>query len=137
MNSDSYSTRGEVLICIGFVGNCYKTLKIKIVKKARQDIGILAFSYKYYTSYLLLHHHPCNLLYKRLHHFTRKVWGYFTSGRYPPDSKTPLVVLSHPHFHLPTDNNPTPNPTDTASATLLTLLTSCHQKHACQNGASD
>ena len=44
----------------------------------------------------------CNLMYKRLHHSTRNMGPYFTSGRLLASAKTPLVVLSHPHFHIPT-----------------------------------
>ena len=61
----------------------------------------MAFSYKYCIFGLLLHHRPCNLLSKRLHHFYQYMGQYFTSGKHPPTQKTPLVVLSHPHFHLP------------------------------------
>ena len=43
----------------------------------------------------------CNLMSKRLRHSTRKMGPYFTSGRHLASAKTPLVVLSHPHFHIP------------------------------------
>ena len=81
------------------------------MKKARQDIGILAFSYKYCTFRLLLHYSPCNLLSKRLRHSTRKMGPYFTSERHPVSAKTPLVVLPHPHFHLPNRQQFHPKPT--------------------------
>ena len=70
----------------------------------------MAFSYKCCTFCLLLHNRLCNLMYKRLHHFTMNMGAGFTSGRHPPTQKTPLVVLSHPHFHLPTRPQFHPNP---------------------------
>ena len=99
-----------MLIYIGSMGNCYKKWKSKKLKKARQDIGILAFSYKYCTFCLLLHNRLCNLMYKRLHHFTRDMGPYFTSWRHPPGPFGALVVLPHPHFHLPTRQQFHPKP---------------------------
>ena len=100
-----------------------KNWKSKKLKKARQDIEILAFSYKYCTFCLLLHNRPCNLMSKRLHHSTRKMGAYFTSWRHPPTQKTPLVVLPHPHFHLPTRQQFHPKPIRHSVGNLLDIPT--------------
>ena len=95
---------------MGSMGNCYKNWKSKKAEKARQDIGILAFSYKYCTFCLLLHNRLCNLMSKRLHHFTRDMGPYFTSWRHLASAKTPLVVLPHPHFLISNRPLNTPKP---------------------------